>query len=215
MSHNKKGYFITFEGGEGAGKTTLILSIKEYLSQKKYSFISTREPGGTMLSEEIRKLLLECEQYTFFSHRAELALFLASRAQHIEEIILPALQQKKIVLCDRFNDSSIAYQGVARNLDFEKTIAVCNFFSKDLKPDLTLYLDIDPKVGLARMSKTPNTSTGYDRLENEKIQFHRKVREGYLKIAQKEPNRFKVIDASLSPEKVLQKAISYLEDLLQ
>ena len=208
-----KGCFITFEGGEGAGKSSLIEEIKKNLTTRNYLFISTREPGGCKLSEEIRKLLLEFEQESY-SSRAELCLFLASRAQHVKAIIKPALDDKKIVLCDRFNDSTIAYQGHARDLGIEPVERFCDFICAGLKPDLTLYLDIDPEIGLKRTSRQANTDTGLDRLEQEKMTFHRKVREGYHLIAQKHPKRFKVIDASKSKEQVLAEGIKYLNEAI-
>jgi len=208
-----KGFFITFEGGEGAGKSSLIREIEKNLTTRNYLFISTREPGGCKLSEEIRKLVLEFEQKNF-SARAELCLYLASRAQHVKTIIKPALNEKKIVLCDRFNDSTIAYQGHARNLGIEPVEDFCDFICSGLKPDLTIYLDIDPKIGLKRTTRQANTDSGLDRLEQEKMDFHKKVREGYLLIAKKYPQRFKVIDASKSKEQVLAEGIKLLNEAL-
>jgi len=208
-----KGCFITFEGGEGAGKSSLIEEIKRNLSIRNYLFISTREPGGCRLSEEIRKLLLEFDQERY-SSRAELCLFLASRAQHVKAVIKPALEDNKIVLCDRFNDSTIAYQGYARGLGIEPVEKFCDFICNGLTPNLTLFLDIDPEIGLKRISRQANTDTGLDRLEQEKMAFHKKVREGYLFISQKYPKRFKVIDASKSKEHVLTEGMKYLNEAL-
>lgn len=203
-----KGIFITFEGGEGAGKTTLIESIIEELKRKGRKVVKTREPGGTELGEEIRKILLHGGA---ISPYAELALFLASRAQHVQQLIRPALEEGKVVLCDRFNDSSIAYQGVARGLGFEEVGDVCSFFSEGLVPDLTLYLDLAPEVGLERASR----ARVQDRIESETLSFHQKIREGYLAIHQKDPRRLHLVNATLPPKEVFQQAMESIHALLQ
>ena len=194
-----RGYFITFEGGEGAGKTTLINCVYDYLTSKGHAVIKTREPGGTVLGRHIRDLLLykEEDQPT---KKAELFLFLADRAQHVEKMILPALEQGKIVLCDRFNDSTLAYQGAARSFDPETLHHFCKFATSDLVPDLTLFLDLDPKIGLKRAEQGKGNTR--DRLEKESLSFHMKVREAFLSFSQKEPHRFHVIDASQPTDKV-------------
>jgi len=199
------GVFITFEGGEGAGKTTLIEKVMRWLVGEGREVLRTREPGGTPLGEEIRTLLLQPRE-TELSPYTELCLFLASRAQHIREIILPALKLGKIVLCDRFNDSSIAYQGVARGLGREKVQAVCAFASEGLTPHLTLYLDIDPETGLRRAKN----SRAQDRIESEDIAFHTRIRDGYLAIAKADPKRFCLLDASQPPETVFHQAMHLL-----
>jgi dTMP kinase len=204
----KKGFFITFEGGEGCGKTTLLDKIHNYLKSKNHDFVFTREPGGTVLGEEIRELLLR-KRKEKVSAKAELCLFLASRAQHIEEIILPALKSKKIVLSDRFNDSSLAYQGYARGLGLEEVINFSSYIIEDAIPDLTLFLDIDPKIGFSRMKGN------FDRIESEKIAFHEKIREGFLILSDKFPERIKIIDASLSCEEVFKNAMYYIEKLIK
>lgn len=207
----QKGCFITFEGGEGAGKTTLIEEIKKNLTARGYPVLSIREPGGTSLSEDIRKILLEKkEKNSFFSARAELALFLASRAQHVEEVILPALSQNKVILCDRFNDSTIAYQGFARGLGLDEVEQLCLFMSKNLVPDLTIYLDLDPVEGRRRQNIGKKT---LDRLDSEDLSFHQKVRQGYLKIAERNPDRFLIVDASQSQEKVLLDSLKLIHEL--
>jgi dTMP kinase len=200
----RKGFFITFEGGEGAGKTTLLEGIYKYLLDRKIPVVMTREPGSTKLGEEIRNLLLHYFEgdVSIFS---ELCLYLASRAQHIKEIILPALRENKIVLCDRFNDSTIAYQGHGRDLGMEKVKNFCNFVCQDLKPDITFYLDLDPKIGVKRIEK------GLDRLESENISFHEKVRKGYLKLAKEDDKRIFVIDGSKTREEVLKEALEILD----
>ncbi len=197
--------FITFEGGEGAGKTTLIEEISHYLTSRGFEVLKTREPGGTPLGDKIRQLVLE-NRNEKISPLAELALFLASRAQHVEKVIEPALKQNKIVLCDRFNDSSIAYQGIARNLGKKEVEKACQFFSQNLEPTLTFYLDIDPKIGMSRISK----SRTIDRIEQEDFSFHIQVRNAFLKIASENPQRIFVIDASLPKTQVQQMAIKKL-----
>lgn len=196
-----RGFFITFEGGEGAGKTTLMDEMARQLSKEGRHVLKTREPGGTKLGEYIRAILLQHTEPV--SPYAELSLFLASRAQHVMGVIGPALEQGKIVLCDRFNDSSIAYQGAARGLGMEQVSAFCKFISQGIEPQLTLYLDLDPKVGLARAAKERKQ----DRIESEALIFHQKIREAYLAIHRAEPHRFHLIDANLSPEKVFEEAM--------
>ncbi|OGN65343.1 MAG: dTMP kinase [Chlamydiae bacterium RIFCSPHIGHO2_12_FULL_49_9] len=200
--------FITFEGGEGAGKTTLIEKIAFRLSGQNRSVLRTREPGGTRVGEEIRKILLERREGEPLSPYAELSLFLASRAQHLSEIIKPALEKGAIVLCDRFNDSSIAYQGMARGLGMDEVEKVCRFMSGGIEPALTLYLDIDPEMGLARAKRDRG---GQDRMESEAIAFHKKIREAYLRIHKKHPKRFHLLDAAMSPERVFEEAMKIID----
>ncbi len=203
-----RGCFITFEGGEGAGKTTLIEKISERLASQGFRVIRTREPGGTHLGELVRQILLQSTDRRVSAY-AELALFLASRAQHVEELILPALLEGKIVLCDRFNDSSIAYQGVARGLGMQKVAEICDFFSQGLEPELTLYLDIDPELGLSRIMK----SRGKDRIEAETLSFHQKIREGYHLLQRQFSQRFHLLDASKLPAEVFQEAIELIDSI--
>lgn len=194
-----RGLFITFEGGEGAGKSTLLEEIAKHLLTEGHTILKTREPGGTELGEKIRALLLHKGKMT---PHAELCLFLASRSQHIHEVILPALREGKIVLCDRFNDSTIAYQGAARALGVEPVSSFCKFISEDLEPHLTLYLDIDPALGLSRIRRAK------DRLEAETLAFHADIREAFLRLAVAHPKRIHRIDASLSPNKVFDQSLS-------
>lgn len=210
MKHPRKGLFLSFEGGEGAGKTTLIERLAHKLQQDGFEVLKTREPGGTKLGERIRKVLLEQTQEAPLSSQAELCLFLASRAQHVEEIIGPALQEGKIILCDRFNDSSVAYQGAARGLGMEQVASFCHFASQGLEPHLTFYLDIDPDIGLTRVR---NERT-QDRIEKETLVFHRRIREAYQQIARSHPKRFHSIDASLSADLVFERALHILHPLL-
>jgi dTMP kinase len=203
-----QGLFITFEGGEGAGKTTLIEEISRALISKGLSVLKTREPGGTKLGENIRTLLLHHTDPV--SPYAELCLFLASRAQHILEVIGPALEEGKVVLCDRFNDSSVAYQGAARGLGMEKVGEFCEFVSQGLKPHLTLYLDLSPELGLIRAAKARKQ----DRIESETILFHHRIREAYISIHQADQHRFRLINATMPPERVFQEAMKLIQALL-
>lgn len=209
MKRKNKGLFVTFEGGEGAGKTTLISRVHEVLSTKGLRSIKTREPGGTPLGQRIRDLLLH-EEEEAMSGRGELFLFLADRAHHVETVILPALEEGNVVLCDRFNDSTLAYQGVARHLDLKMLRSLCAAATNGLNPDLTFYLDLDPKIGLQRVRK----ESALDRLEKENLSFHQKVREGFLALAKEEPERVHVIDAKKEIEEVYQQVITTVETAL-
>ncbi len=204
----RKGLFITFEGGEGAGKSTLVEKVKESLL-KKNKVVVTREPGGTIFGEHVRELLLEDKKEFKISSKAELCLFLASRSQHIEEVILPALKDGKIVLCDRYNDSSIVYQGHARGLGIDEVIKLSSFIIEKAIPNLTLYLDLDPKIGLSRVK------TSFDRIESEKISFHQKIREGFHILAKKYPDRLHLINADQLPEKVFEDAMKLINALIE
>jgi dTMP kinase len=208
-----RGLFITFEGGEGAGKTTLIERVYDYLKKKRHPVVKTRAPGGTPVGQEIRKLLLTQPKKGVIppSSRCELLLFLADRAQHVDESILPALKAKQIVLCDRFNDSTMAYQGGARRFDPKLLHFLCSFASNELLPDLTFYLDLDPKIGLTR---TQQARSGKDRIESEALRFHNNIRRAFRQIAKKEPERVMLIDASKTPEQVFQQAIEKIDALL-
>ena len=202
------GLFITFEGGEGSGKTTLVEKIADDFAKKGRPFLKTREPGGTHLGEEIRSILLKPNSEPI-SPYAELCLFLSSRAQHVFNLIEPALDAGKIVLCDRFNDSSIAYQGAARGLGEKRVAQLCEL-AVGLEPQLTLYLDIDPELGLSRAKK----SRAQDRIEKEDLSFHQKIREAYLKIYKENPSRVHLIDASQTPERVYMQALKSIEKCL-
>ncbi|MCI0527054.1 MAG: dTMP kinase, partial [Nitrospira sp.] len=191
------GYLITFEGIEGSGKSSQMASLAEHLEQKGWNILKTREPGGTKLGERIRELLLDTG-HPDITAKTELLLYLASRAQHFQEVILPALQQGKVVLCDRFSEATLAYQGYGRGLDLNKIKILLKFVTEGRKPDLTLLLDLEARRGLMRI----NNRTSKDRLEQERIEFYEKVRQGYLKLAKMSPRQIVVIDASLSYEKV-------------
>ena len=204
---NKRGLFVTFEGGEGAGKTTLIKKLVQEILSRGLSVLTTREPGGTSLGEEIRNLLLHRQESEApLSPYSELALFLASRSQHIREVIRPALLAQKIVLCDRFNDSSIAYQGLGRGLGMKQVQEVCHFMSEGLEPDLTFYLDLEPELGMKR-AKERQTA---DRIESEQMSFHQKIREAYQEIHRENPRRFHLIDATATPATVFAKTMEVL-----
>ncbi len=206
----KKGLLLTFEGGEGAGKSTLIDRLQRYLEEKGRVCRKTREPGGTPLGEKIRSLLLH-QQDCSIGETAELLLYLASRAQQIGEVIDPALKRKEVVLCDRFNDSTIAYQGFARGLGREYTEKLCVLACRGLVPDLTFILDISPEEGLRRAFSREKKQ---DRLESEGLVFHKKVRAGYQRLAQDFPDRICLIDAVHSPDRVFEQARDRLAEWL-
>jgi dTMP kinase len=205
----QRGCLITFEGGEGAGKSTLIASVAERLTSEGVPFIRVREPGGTSLGEKIRALLLDAS--SVISSYAELCLFLASRAQLIEEVILPALARGDLVLCDRFNDSSIVYQGEARGLGVMEVAHFCNFISQKLEPDLTLYLDIEPSEGLQRVKGVRSE----DRIEKETLTFHTRIRNAYLKRCHLESSRMHCLDGSQPPDVVFHKAIAIIHSKIK
>jgi dTMP kinase len=183
----KRGIFITFEGGEGSGKTTHSRLLYEYLRRRSHDCIYTREPGGTKLGELIRSVLLKSDGVDICD-LTELFLFEASRSQLVEEVISPALAQKKIVICDRFNDATYSYQGYGGKVPIATIRALDNVSRGKLRPDLTILLDIDTTTGLRRAGKK-----GSDRMETKDLAYHKRVRKGYLKLAKKEPRRIKVI----------------------
>lgn len=196
--------FITFEGGEGTGKSTLIEIVRQRLTEKGYDIVLTREPGGkgSELAENIRDLVLD-PKYKNVNPLTEALLYAASRAQHLDEVIIPSLKEKKIVLCDRYLDSSLAYQAIARNLGLEFVLNINKYALNNL-PDLTFYIDLDPKVGLDRIKDR----TKFDRLDKEQISFHEKVRKGYLEVAGMYPNRIVVLDGNKSISEI---AVEMLE----
>ena len=190
--------FITFEGPEGAGKTTQIKKLAAYLESTQQNVVLTREPGGTSISEAIRGILLDTAN-KIMDDRAELLLYAAARAQHVREVILPALGSDKTVISDRFSDSTLAYQGYGRGLDIDLITKLNAIATEGLEPDLTILLDIDVKVGLQRVE---NIRLGFDRLEGEKLEFHEKVRQGFLSLANQNPNRIKVVSAEQTPDEI-------------
>ncbi len=195
---NKKGLFITFEGGEGSGKSTQIKLISKSLNEDNLSYVLTREPGGTPVSEEIRKILVSGKVEKLDSY-SELLCFTASRRQHLKEIIIPALNSGQIVICDRYIDSTLVYQGFVGGVSKETIIKLHQDFCYNLYPDLTILLDIDPKIGLNR-KKFSNLNE--DRFENQDFDFHNKVRQKYLDISNLHKDRFIKIDANLNEKKI-------------
>ena len=201
----KQGMFITFEGPEGAGKTTVLNKLSVVLQEQGHKVLQTREPGGISISEQIREVLLNKDNVSM-DERTEALLYAAARRQHLVEKVLPALEEGYMVLCDRFIDSSLAYQGYARGLGVESVYQINRFAIGETMPNLTLYFDIDPKEGLARIQS--NQDREVNRLDMEKLSFHEKVREGYLMLVDRFPERIKVVDASASIDKVLEKALA-------
>jgi len=204
------GKFITFEGPEGSGKTSVIVAVKEYLEKEGYSLLTTREPGGIKIAEDIRKIILDKEN-TEMDARAEALLFAASRSQHFHEKILPALNNHDLILCDRFIDSSLAYQGHARGLGIDEVYELNKFGIGNTLPDLTLFIDVPPSVGLKRVF---SNSRKVDRLDLETLKFHEKVYEGYMIIAEKYKNRFKVVDGTKTVEEVIQDSLKIIKNIL-
>ena len=202
----QRGRFITVEGGEGAGKTSNLAYIKELLEAAGKQVVFTREPGGTPLGEAIRELLLG-HQHTGMADDAELLMMFAARSEHIHQKILPALEAGCWVLCDRFTDASYAYQGAGRGISQKRIAVLEQFVQGDLRPDLTLLLDLPIEIGLERAGNRSNP----DRFESEALGFFEKVRNGYLQIAEREPARVKVIDASPSLGQVQQQIESTLK----
>ena len=192
------GKFITVEGIEGAGKTTCMDTIKELLTKNSIEFVTTREPGGTPLAEKIRALLLDVEEDTP-APLTELLLMFASRAQHINKVIRPALSDGIWVLCDRFTDATYAYQGGGRGLKLDLISQLEQIAQDDLRPHLTLILDVSPELGMTRVRKRGE----FDRFEREKIEFFNNVRTAYLNLAEKDPNRYIIIDAARQKNIVL------------
>lgn len=185
--------FITFEGGEGSGKTTCINRVVETLKQQGRDIVLTREPGGTPISEEIRNVILD-KKNTDMDPRTEALLYAASRRQHIIQKILPSLKEGKIVISDRFLDSSLAYQGVARGLGIDEIYKVNQYATEGLEPDITFFFDIIPEEGLKRIAA--NAGREVNRLDVEKLSFHHDVRNAFLELAKRFPNRIVIIDAS-------------------
>lgn len=201
--HNSEGFFVTIEGIEGAGKSTLASSLQKHLASEGFDVVVTAEPGGDPVAEKIRDILLD--RTNIISVRAELLLFESARAQHVEMVILPALRRGCIVISDRFADSSLAYQGWARGQNVEEIRMLNDYATCGLRPNLTLLLDLPPQEGLARQQKV-------DRMSAENIAFHEAVRNGYLELAKCEPDRFVVIDATMEPDEVLKMAIDAIEE---
>jgi dTMP kinase len=206
----KKGKFITLEGGEGVGKTTNVLFIKAYLQDHKIPVVVTREPGGTQLAEKIRELLLQNNEEVLTSH-AEILLMFAARSQHLAHVIKPALEQGQWVLCDRFTDATYAYQGGGRGMSMETISWLENFVQDDLRPDLTLLLDLSVETGMARAK---NRGGQIDRFESEHLLFFDRVKQAYLRQAQQYPKRIKIIKADQPLDGVQKALVEAIKPLL-
>lgn len=216
---SKRGFFISFEGGEGGGKSTQIRRLKARLRKKRIPFMVTLEPGGTQIGRKIRELLLNPKN-KHLSKRAELYLYEADRAQHVDEVIKPALKAGKVVITDRYADSSTVYQGVCRELGTEWTEKLNDFATEGLYPDLVIVLDVPETVGLARVRNRLKSDPELlgkrrvikmDRLEREKASFHRKVRQGFIALSKKHPKRIARVDATQSPDLVSENIIELIE----
>ena len=205
----KKGLFITLEGIEGAGKSTVVDFIEDFLTKEGHDVIKTREPGGTVIGEQIREILLKNENSTL-TYDTELLLVFSARAQHIQEVILPALSSEKTILCDRFTDASYAYQGGGRGIDASRINLLEKWVQGDLRPNLTLLFDLDVSIGMQRTKKRSDA----DRFEREEINFFEKIRNTYLERAKKEPQRFRIINAASSLENVKEQIVTILKDFL-
>ena len=207
-----KGIFISLEGPDGAGKSSVLEALIPILEAKGQAFVTTREPGGVAVAEKIRDVVLD-PKHTEIDEKTELLLYIASRRQHLVERILPALDRGEMVLVDRFIDSSVAYQGFGRGLKVADIAWLNDFATAGLKPDLTLYFDIEAEEGLARIAKSKER--GADRLDRESVEWHQRVREGYLSILEKEPNRVRKIDASQPLEKVVADTLAVLAERVE
>ena len=201
-----RGLFITFEGADGCGKTTQLNMLAEYLTEKGFDVVVTREPGAKGLGEKLREILLNYEGVV--SDRCEAFLFLADRAQHVDVIVKPAVALGKIVLCDRHTDSTVAYQGYGRGQDIDRINLLNNIATDGMKPDLTFVFDIDVETSQQRVGSEK------DRMESAGMDFHNRVRQGYLKLAENEPNRIKVIDAKKSIPNIHDEVVEIIESFL-
>ncbi len=207
----KKGLFIVFEGGEGSGKSTMIDKVYEWLRECDCDCIKTREPGGINIAEQIRAVILNKEN-TKMDAKTEALLYTAARRQHLVEKVIPALENGQVVLCDRFLDSSLAYQGYARGLGIEEVYEINKFAIGDCMPNLSILFDIEPEVGMERIKK--NSEREVNRLDLEKLDFHNKVREGYDIIYRKNRNRMIKINANESIDTVFSKVKDIISDLI-
>ncbi len=201
--------FITIEGNDGSGKSTVIEGLKEIFKKRGIDTIFTREPGGSMIAEKIRNIILDPKNIDM-DDKTEALLYAASRRQHLQETVIPALEQNKLVICDRFIDSSLAYQGHARNIGIEEVYNMNMFATSGMLPDLTLYILVSPEVGLSRKTHQKEL----DRLELETNSFHKTVYEGYLKLAEMFKDRVVLINGEESKEEVLRKTIEVIDNFL-
>ena len=206
--------FITLEGIEGSGKTTQLEHIVDYLKGRGSECIVTREPGGTRIGKKIRAILLDPDSRELYP-MAELLLYMADRSQHVNEVVIPHLASGKLVLCDRYYDATLVYQGYARGIDIEIIQRLHRWVLKDLKPDVTILLDLEPQIGLKRAWKEIDRGarTGLEtRFEKETLRFHKKVRAGYLTLARNDPDRFEVVDASQNERQVRERIMHILDE---
>jgi dTMP kinase len=211
----KRGLFITFEGPEGSGKSTQLRMLADHLRSAGHDVLETAEPGGTPIGTQIRRVLLDAKNRELCP-TAELLLMFASRAQNVDQYILPALAAGAIVLCDRFTDSTLVYQGIARGLGAEVVYDVDRIACRGLVPDLTLVIDIDTETGLGRArQRNDETQDVETRLDEEELSFHRKVREAYHQLATDEPRRVKTIDGARSPQEIALEVRELAEDLIR
>lgn len=206
-----KGLFISVEGPEGAGKTTIISLLAKHLGSEGIPVLATREPGGIDIAEQIREVILN-KANTAMDARTEALLYAAARRQHLMEKIKPALDEGKVILCDRFIDSSLAYQGYARGLGVDEVFTINRFAIEDMMPVLTFYFDLEPAQGLERINR--HIGREVNRLDLEQIEFHEKVREGYLLLCEKYPERIMKIDASRPVDEVYEEAERRIKELL-
>ncbi|MGG0739929.1 dTMP kinase [Niallia taxi] len=206
-----KGIFITMEGPEGAGKTTILEMLYEHYIEKGIKIVKTREPGGIRISEKIREIILNPD-HTEMDGRTEALLYAAARRQHLVEKVIPALEEGAVVLSDRFIDSSLAYQGYARGIGIEEIWKINEFAIGEVMPDLTLYFDLDPEAGLARINKSNNREI--NRLDLEQLDFHQRVQEGYYKVIDKFPERLHKIEASQGVEDVFEQSLRAIDAIL-
>ena len=204
-----KGFLVSLEGPEGAGKTSVLEALIPVLENRGVEVLTTREPGGVLIGEKIREVILD-PSHTEMDPKTELLLYIASRRQHLVEKVLPALAAGKLVIMDRFIDSSVAYQGFGRGLDIDAIDWLNEFATDGLKPDLTLYFDIEVEEGLARIAANSNREV--NRLDMEGLDLHRKVRQGYLSLLEREGNRIEKIDASLPLDQVIENTQQLLFD---
>ncbi|EIJ80112.1 thymidylate kinase [Bacillus methanolicus PB1] len=207
----KKGVFITVEGPEGAGKTTIIGMLADELEKEGHKVLKTREPGGIEIGEQIRKVILD-KNNTAMDPRTEALLYAAARRQHLVEKVKPALESGMIVFCDRFIDSSLAYQGYARGLGIEEVFSINRFAIEEMMPELTFYFDIEPELGFKRIKQHKGREV--NRLDLETMEFHQKVREGYLLLMERFPKRIYKIDASRTIEEVCKESKAKVKQLL-
>jgi dTMP kinase len=207
---------ITFEGIEGSGKSTQIKLVVEYLTEKNISFLVTQEPSGTEIGRKIGGILFNREHY-YMCPETEMFLFCAARAQHVREIIMPALKQNKVVLCDRFSDATYAYQGFGRGIDHDFIKVVNDYSSMLLKPDLTLLFDLPVEIGLQRATARNNRlkePSATDRFERENTDFHKLIRQGYLNIYKNDPDRFRLIDAARDADTIQKEVRRHIIDII-